>query len=292
LLVGGPATAAGEWIEALAAHAEQTGTPLDFVASHTYGNLPLDADPSLVRHRFSGVPVWWTEWGVGSTHSGPIHDGAFGAPFVLSGLKSVQGRLDALAYWVISDHFEELGRPPRLFHNGFGLLTVGTLRKPRYWALHLAAHQGDDVLGSQISGDGAEVLTQAWATRHPDGTIDILLWNGTINAELMAGAPALDRRVLVTVTGLGAVDYRVDLALIDESHSNIATTCPTDVTWPDAALWSRLRANDRLYERRLADITPVHGSAQVEVDLRMPGVARFRLTIARTATGTNKGSSL
>ena len=101
--------------------------------------------------------------------------------------------MDALAYWVISDHFEELGRPPRLFHNGFGLLTVGNLRKPRYWAVHLAAHLGDQVLATELSGDGAEVLVRAWATRHDDGTIDVLVWNGTINGAVMDGDPRLDR---------------------------------------------------------------------------------------------------
>jgi xylan 1,4-beta-xylosidase len=269
LRIGGPATAAGEWIEAMAAHAERSGTPLDFVASHTYGNLPLDARGSLDRHGFSDVEVWWTEWGVGSTHFGPIHDGAFGAPFVLSGLKSVQGRMDALAYWVISDHFEELGRPPRLFHNGFGLLTVGTLRKPRYWALHLAAHQGDHVLGCEVSGDGADVLTQAWATKHDDGTVDVLL----------------------TVSGLDAPDYRLDLALIDHEHSNITTSCPPGVEWPDAALWSELRANDQLYERQLPDVTPVKGTARIDVELPMPGVARIRITNGRNTAGMDKGTA-
>jgi xylan 1,4-beta-xylosidase len=291
LLIGGPSTAAGEWIEALAAHAAEVGTALDFVTSHTYGNLPLNARASLERHGFAAAPVWWTEWGVGSTHFGPIHDSVFGAPFVLSGLKSVQGHLDALAYWVVSDHFEELGRPPRLFHNGFGLLTVGRLRKPRYWALHLAAHQGDQVLASELSGDGADVLTQAWATRHDDGTVDVLLWNGTINAEKSAGEPALDRHVTVTVTGLDAVDYRLDLAAIDATHSNIETSCPPDVEWPDASLWTVLRARDQLHEHHLPDVTPVNGTARIDVELPMPGVARIRLTNGRDSAGMDKGNA-
>lgn len=63
LRVAGPSTAAGEWIEALAAHCADTGVPLDVVTSHTYGNLPLDTRPSLARNGLDGVPTWWTEWG-------------------------------------------------------------------------------------------------------------------------------------------------------------------------------------------------------------------------------------
>ena len=79
LRVGGPSTAASEWVETLTAHAADTDVPLDFLTTHTYGNLPLSVEPSLHRHGFDGIPVWWTEWGVGSTHFGPIHDSVSGA---------------------------------------------------------------------------------------------------------------------------------------------------------------------------------------------------------------------
>jgi xylan 1,4-beta-xylosidase len=278
LRVGGPSTAAGEWIDALAGYAAKNGTALDFVSTHTYGNLPLDLRPTLRRNGFDEVPIWWTEWGVGSTHFGPVHDGVLGAPFVLSGLAAAQGNLDALAYWVVSDHFEELGRPPRLFHNGFGLLTVGNLRKPRYWAVHLAAHQGDEVLASRVEGDGAQVLVQSWATRHDDGTVDVLVWNGTVNAALMNGDPRLDREVRLTVDGLGAGGYEVRHARIDVDHSNIAAHCPPDVEWPDEDLWARLRARDHLDEDRLPDLRASGGGAQLTFPLPMPGVARIRMS--------------
>jgi xylan 1,4-beta-xylosidase len=280
LRVGGPATAAGEWIDALAAHAASAGVGLDFLSTHTYGNLPLDARPSLRRHGFGGIPIWWTEWGVGSTHFGPVHDGVFGAPFVLSGFHSAQGRVDAVAYWVISDHFEELGRPQRLFHNGFGLLSVGNLRKPRYWAVHLAAHMGDEVLAAELDGDGAGTLVQAWASRHANGTIDVLVWNGTINAELAQGDPRLDRRVQLTVTGLHAGPYQARLARVDQRHSNVVAHCPPDVIWPDDALWARLRQSDGLDTERLPDVTPDDGAAHFSFDLPMPGIVRIRLSAA------------
>jgi xylan 1,4-beta-xylosidase len=278
LRVGGPSTAAGEWIGLLAAHAARTGVALDFASTHTYGNLPLDPRPSLRRHGFGEIPIWWTEWGVGSTHFGPVHDSVLGAPFMLSGYHSAQGRLDAVAYWVVSDHFEELGRPPRLFHNGFGLLSVGNLRKPRYWAAHLVAHMGDQVVAADLDGDGAGTIVQAWATRHANGTVDVLIWNGTINAALMGGDRRLDRRVRLTVAGLDAAAYQPRLARVDEQHSNVVARCPASVAWPDDELWAELRAGDELHEEQLADVKPEDGTVHVDFDLPMPGVARIRLS--------------
>jgi len=292
LRIGGPSTAASEWVGALAAHAWRNRVPLDFVTTHTYGNMPLDLRPALADNGGYLVPIWWTEWGVGSTHFGPIHDRAFGAPFVLSGYASAQDHLDALAYWVASDHFEELGRPPCLFHNGFGLLTVGNLAKPRYWAAHLAAHQGDHVLDTAVTGDGADVLVHAWATRHdgadatPDGTVDVLLWNGTINAALLGGDPRLDRLVRIAIDGLDADGYHVSVARVDERHSNINAHCPPDVVWPDDSQWAALRAHNRLSVTDLPDTVPDHGTASFALELPMPGVIRLRLTPAPSANRT------
>lgn len=278
LRVAGPATAAGEWVEALAAHSRSAGVPLDVATSHTYGNLPLDTRPTLARHGLEGVPTWWTEWGVGSTHFGPTHDAVLGAPFVLSGYRAVQGRMDRVAYWVVSDHFEELGRPPALFHDGFGLLTVGNLRKPRYWAVHLAAHQGDLVLDSRLSGDGADVVVQAWATRHDDGTVDVLVWNGTINAALVGGDRRLDRTVRVHVAGLAPAGARsVTVARVDEHHSNILDGYPAGTRWPDAALWARLRERDRLHEEPRDPVPADADALDLEVHLPMPSVVRLRI---------------
>ena len=262
---------------------------MDFVSTHTYGNLPLDPRRALRRHGFDGIPIWWTEWGIDAAHFGQVHDSAMGAPFVLSGLHSAQGRVDALAYWVISDQFEELGRPQRLFHNGFGLLTIGNLRKPRYWAVHLAEHLGDQVLTTHAEGDGAGSLVQAWATRHEDGTVDVLVWNGTVNVALLAGDPRLDRSVALTVTGVDASVYLASLARVDERHSNIVACCPADVSWPDKALWARLRAADELFEERLPDVRAERGTARFAFHLPMPGVARIRLSPA-FGSGSGCGS--
>ncbi|MGI8521794.1 MAG: GH39 family glycosyl hydrolase [Nocardioides sp.] len=277
LTVGGPSTAASEWVEALAAYAEKHALPLELATTHTYGNYPLDFRPVLERHGFADADILWTEWGVGSTHFGPIHDGVSGAPFVLSGFRSAQHRMKALSYWVVSDHFEELGRPPALFHDGFGLLTLGNLRKPRYWAVHLAAQMGDQVLPAEVSGDGADVLVQAWASRHDDGTVDVLVWNNTVNSQVMHGDERLLREVTVTLDGLPAERYAVQLARVDEQHSNIKAAS-SGADWPDQDEWARLHEADQLHTDEADDLVPTSGSGSVSLTLPQPGVVRIRLS--------------
>jgi xylan 1,4-beta-xylosidase len=55
LIVGGPASAAGKWVDELVAHCAATGTPIDFVSTHTYGTAPLDLRPIAARHGFPGL---------------------------------------------------------------------------------------------------------------------------------------------------------------------------------------------------------------------------------------------
>jgi xylan 1,4-beta-xylosidase len=265
LPVGGPATAAAGWIPDFLDHVSEVGAPLDFLTTHTYGNLPLDVRESLRVRGLDDVLVWWTEWGVTPTHFYEISDTVFSATFLLHGMKSAQDRADALAYWVVSDHFEELGRPPALLHGGFGLLTVGNLRKPRWWALALAQDLGDDLLPLQLDGDGAGTLVDGWASRKPDGTIDVLLWNATLDQSKAGGDPLLDRQVIIE----GLPPGRATLARVDENHSNIARHWHAKRPWPTETELAELRAADRL------DVEELDGPPRFV--LPMPGIARLRI---------------
>lgn len=278
LLVGGPATAAVGWIADFLDFVRRERAPLDFLSTHSYNNLPLDLSQTLKSYGFDGVRIWWTEWGVSPTHFGLVNDSAFGAPFILHGMKSVQGRADALAYWVISDHFEELGRATQLFHGGFGLLTIGNLRKPRYWALALAESLGTDLVQCDLLGDGAGSLVDAWVSRKPDGTIDILAWNGTLDQSKSQGDPLLARHLEVRIEQLTKRAYQCSLARVDAVHSNIANHWKSEDAWPTVEQWVKLRAADVLDEHPLPDIFPHNGTAHVDFALPMPGVVRLRLT--------------
>jgi xylan 1,4-beta-xylosidase len=249
LKVGGPASAAAGWIEEFLAHTGQSGAPLDFLSTHTYGNEPLDLRPVLRRHGRAQVPVWWTEWGATPTHFNPVGDTVFAAAFLLRGLKSSLGRVGALAHWVASDHFEELGRPPELFHGGFGLLSVGNLRKPRFWALALAQRLGPAELVTSIEGDGAHSMVEAIAARGDDGRIGVLIWNSTLEQSRLDGDPRLAREIRLRIEAPPGAAYQVTHHRIDADHSNIVPAWERIrglADWPGPGQWQRLRTANTL----------------------------------------------
>jgi xylan 1,4-beta-xylosidase len=278
--VGGPATAAAGWIDDLLEHCRAEEIPLDFVSTHTYGMAPLDLRPIVARYGRPDLPLWWTEWGVSSHHGAPINDSAWAAPLVARGMRSSAGRLDALAYWVASDHFVELGKAPALFHGGFGLLTIGNLRKPRFWAIAMLERLGEDELATEINGDGAGSLVEVWASSDPDGRVAIAAWSGTLDQTKADGDAALDRSVKLTIRGLTATTYELRHHRVDALHSNIGRTWEHlgKPDWPDTAGWTALRAADHL--ETLAPARAVatdHGRLELEFDLPMPAMSLIEL---------------
>lgn len=280
-LVGGPATAAAGWIDDLLHHAATTGVPLDFLSTHTYGMPPLDLRPIAARYGRADIPLRWTEWGISPTHGAPVNDSAWGAPLVARGMRSAAGRLESLAYWVASDHFVELGEPPRLFHGGFGLLTVGNLRKPRFWGLALLERLGRLELPLEAEGDGAGSLVEAWPSRGDDGRIAVAVWNGTIDQGTQGGDPALERDVTLELHGLPARRWRLSHHRVDETHSNIrqAWEAQGGGDWPDEDGWEALRRADRLdlldVERTVT--TGSDGRLDLELAMPMPSLSLLNL---------------
>ncbi len=289
LRVGGPSSAASGWVEKLLAHVETSGSALDFVSTHTYGSPPLDYRALLERFGRSGTPIWWTEWGVTPTHFNEVSDAVFAGVFLLRGMASAMGRIDALSYWVVSDHFEELGRPRALSHGGFGLRTVGELRKPRWWALALLERLGRTRAPVAFAGDGAGSLVEALATREDSGEVSVLAWNFTLDQTKAAGCEQLSRTVTVSVEGLApASSYTLTHHRVDADHSNIAGVWGRmrrgdesgDLqAWPDNEQWEQLRSADRLdlLQPPVEVSADDAGGCEVTFELPMPAISFLRL---------------
>jgi xylan 1,4-beta-xylosidase len=279
LKVGGPATAAVGWVDDLVAHASDAGVPLDFLSTHTYGAPPLDLRPITARFGRPDLALHWTEWGVSPTHASSINDSVWGAPLVCRGMRSAAGRVDSLAYWVASDHFVELGDAPTLMHGGFGLLTIGNLRKPRYWAMAILERLGDEELACEVAGDGGGGLVEAWASRDGNGRVAIALWNGTLDQSKANGDARLDRVVRLRIDGI-AGRQRLSHWRVDASHSNIASVWERmGGDWPDDRGWEALHLADRLEELEPARVVDAGagGPLEVEFELPMPAVSLIEI---------------
>jgi xylan 1,4-beta-xylosidase len=282
--VGGPSSAAAGWVGALLEHCIANDVPIDFVSTHTYGNAPLDMRPLTRAYAtVTGNPepeILWTEWGVTPTHFHRVNDTVFAAPFVLRGMRSALATTDCLSYWVASDQFEELGWPPGLLHGGFGLLTVGNLRKPRFWALAMLSALAGGRIPATLSGDGADAMVEALATK-ADDTVDVLVWNGTLDQSKIDGADILDRAVTVDIQGVRPGTYEVASMRVDEDHANIKQTWQElgGGDWPTKEQWDELRAADTLPIEYLADMeVGADGTASITVEVPMPGIRSLRLT--------------
>jgi xylan 1,4-beta-xylosidase len=205
--------------------------------------------------------------------------------FLARGMLSAMGRIEALSYWVVSDHFEELGRPPELLHGGFGLRTVGELRKPRWWALAMLERLGETRLPVAHDGDGGGSLVEAVAGSSGDGVTTVALWNLTLDQSKATGDPALDRDVTVTVTGLtpGAA-YSLTHERVDADHSNIAAVWGSlredGQAWPTEEQWATLREADRLEELDPTTTVTADTEGVVHVTTTMPMPSMSLLTLA------------
>jgi xylan 1,4-beta-xylosidase len=186
-------------------------------------------------------------------------------------MASAMGRIDALSYWVVSDHFEELGRPRALSHGGFGLRTVGELRKPRWWALALLERLGSTRLPVAFAGDGAGSLVEALATREDSGEVSVLAWNFTLDQTKAAGCEQLSRTVTVSVEGLApASSYTLTHHRVESGDLQ---------AWPDNEQWEQLRSADRLdlLQPPVEVSADDAGGCEVTFELPMPAISFLRL---------------
>lgn len=192
LRVGGPSTAGAAWVPEFLAHTRQSGAPVDFITTHTYGvdggfldengqsdtklSPSKDAivgDVRKVRSQIEasykpGLPLYFTEWSTSYTPRDPVHDSYVSAAYILGKLKASEGQLQGMSYWTYSDLFEEPGPPTAPFEGGFGLMNPQGIRKPAWFAYKYLHELGDRQLQT--------LDPQSWVTRDANG-VQVLAWD-------------------------------------------------------------------------------------------------------------------
>ncbi|USQ94592.1 GH39 family glycosyl hydrolase [Caulobacter sp. RL271] len=196
LRVGGPSTAGAAWVPEFLAHVKQSGAPVDFVTTHTYGveggfldekgqqDTKLSASPDAIvgdvrrvreqiqASAFPGLPLYFTEWSTSYTPRDSVHDSYVSAAYIVEKLRRTQGLVQGMSYWTYTDLFEEPGPPTKPFEGGFGLMNPQGIRKPAWFAYkYLNALKGHALATSDgqvfAARDGDRVAVLAYAWRQP-----------------------------------------------------------------------------------------------------------------------------
>jgi xylan 1,4-beta-xylosidase len=194
--IGGPATAGGGWQSEWLQYIHANNVPADFLSTHTYAvtqgafdanghaGTVLDVKPTAITGDVqksrafidaSATPkleLHYTEWSSSYTPTDFIHDQYIEAPFILQKLRETSPLAQSMSYWTFTDIFEENGPPFRPFHGGFGLMNLQGIRKPAYFAYKFLAELGPQDI---TTSDAAH----SWATRKPDGSLQLLFWDYT-----------------------------------------------------------------------------------------------------------------
>ena len=225
LRVGGPATAAAEWVDAFLAHCAEHRVPVDFVSSHGYADdtvenlfhtqeqIPMNqrvcravgkVRGQIKASRFPALPLFWTEWNVRGDQE--LRDTNYVAPALAYDIKQCDGLVDMMSYWTFDDVFEEGGVAADSFHGGFGLIAVGGIKKPSYFGFSLLHQLGTE----RLSSTAPDVLV----TRRANGTLVVAAWNLAEPEE--KGAP---KRVHLQFRNTNA-SGTVLISRADEAHGN------------------------------------------------------------------------
>ncbi len=230
LRIGGPATAAAQWIPQFLAYAAKEHVPVDFVSSHGYAddtveNLFHTEEAISMDHRvcrairlvrsqidqsaMPKTPLFWTEWNVQGENQS--RDTPFVGPALANTIRECDGKVDMMSFWTFSDVFEEGGPIAHPFEGDFGLRAEGGINKPSFYDFALLHQLG----GTRLANGAEDVLV----TRREDGALVIAVWN-LVDPEV----PASDRTrgarpVALQVAGKPA-NASVRSRQVDASHGN------------------------------------------------------------------------
>ena len=127
-------------------------------------------------------------------------------------------------------------------------------------------------------------MVDAVASADPNGTLAIVVWNGTVDVTKAGGDQRLDRDVRLTIADLPAAMYRIRHRRLDEQHSNINATWSRIADgrpWPDDGSWRTLIAENHLADLvPPSDVRPHGGTIDLRFALPMPAVSLIELAPA------------
>ena len=221
LRVGGPASSRVNWISDMINYCTANNVPLDFVSTHLYAQdeqveyPDRKGSPYAIGDYFSetikkaqqevknsvrpNLELHFTEWNsLAAKDAASITwgdnitvDDLYAASFIVRNALELDKVCNTLAYWVVSDIFDEGAIPHSPFSCTYGLMTIQGIPKASFNAFRLLRkmegirldvantrqlHDGKGKTAPSITVPAAGKGTGAYAVNDL-GTIKIILWN-------------------------------------------------------------------------------------------------------------------
>jgi xylan 1,4-beta-xylosidase len=226
LRVGGPATAAAQWVPEFLQHAAESNVPVDFVSTHGYaddtvknmfgtkediamddrvGRAVAKVRDEIDHSAMPRLPLFWTEWNVPGMME--ARDTIYVGPALANTVRECDGHVDMMSFWTFSDVFEEGGPTTGPFRGDFGLRAFDGINKPSYYAFGLLHQLGDQ----RLANPSNNILV----TRVANGGIAIAAWN-LVDPDQRG----TDRKMDLHISGV-APNATVKLQHVDRDHGNV-----------------------------------------------------------------------
>ncbi len=228
LRVGGPATAANDWIPAFLDFCKKNNAPVDFVSTHHYPTDSfgkpgddtitqlaesersiLQKEAGIAKTEARGKPLYYTEWSTSSNPFDVLHDQPYAASFIIKTVIEAQSLVNGYSYWTFSDIFEEKYFSSIPFHGGFGLMNIYGIPKPSYRAFEILHQCGD----TQLTVDGKHDTVDVWLFKK-DNTYNIISTNWALPRHYID-----TERVRIKLLNAGRVK-NASVRYIDDNNSN------------------------------------------------------------------------
>ena len=222
--IGGPTSAAGEWISEFLEFAHNEKVMVDFITTHqfpinTVANQSLNLEflmaaakrealknmSTKAKNEALGLPLFITEW-----NCSPGSRDMYMPAFIIKTIADQQGLADVYAFRSMTDVFDEDGFPTNPFHGGSGLLNIYGIPKPAFHAF--------DFL-NQLEGGQIAVKRE-----HPT-KVEVLAFKSESRIQLLVYlhdvpfSPMKEEILTVEISGLAGFKDAW-LKRIDETHGN------------------------------------------------------------------------
>jgi xylan 1,4-beta-xylosidase len=227
LRVGGPATAQAAWADRFLKWAHEKKVPVDFFSTHVYGNDSSEdvfgTHEKISRNEMvcraakkvrdqvkasplPNTPIIWSEYNASWKNEPHVTDALYMGPWLADTIRQCDGLADIMAYWSMSDVFEEQGVVKEPFYGGYGLFAAGNLPKPALNAFSLLHDLGVERIPVESRA--------ALATKRADGTLVVAVYNLALPEE--KGAPKTVNLVFKNQKGT-----QVSVRRLDADHGSL-----------------------------------------------------------------------